>query len=164
MMNLSAERRVIKAVNDLSITIKTGSARETIEAGKKIGARLKGGDIVAFKGGLGAGKTTITRGITMGIGLDDVAFSPTFALVNEYINPQGANVYHFDMYRISADELESIGFYDYLGEDSIILIEWSENIEDALPDGVITVEIERLSDEERLIKVSGGERFADIGN
>lgn len=50
MMNLSAERRVIKAVNDLSITIKTGSARETIEAGKKIGARLKGGDIVAFKG------------------------------------------------------------------------------------------------------------------
>lgn len=163
-MNRSAGRPVIKAVSDLSITIKTRSVSETIEAGKKIGSRLRGGDIVAYRGGLGAGKTTITRGIAMGIGLEDVAFSPTFAIVNEYLNPSGVDVYHFDMYRISSDELESIGFYDYLGEDSIILIEWSENIEDALPKETITIEIERISDDERSITVSGGERFADIGN
>lgn len=164
-MNRSAARRDIdKAVNDLSIQIKTCSARETIEAGKRIGAKLVGGDIVAFRGGLGAGKTTITRGIAMGVGLKDDVSSPTFALVNEYVNPMGPNIYHFDMYRISSDELEAIGFFDYLGDESIILIEWSENIEDMLPKVTIVIEIERISDEERLIAVSGGERFADIGD
>lgn len=148
----------------MDITIKTCSARETIEVGKRIGTKLAGGDIVAFKGGLGAGKTTITRGIVMGARLEDIAFSPTFALVNEYLNPNGPDIYHFDMYRISSEELETIGFYDYLGEDSIILIEWSENIADALPGSVITIELERITDDERLITISGGERFADIGN
>lgn len=153
-----------KAVNDLTVQIKTSSARETIEAGKRIGAKLVGGDIIAFRGDLGAGKTTITRGIAMGLGLKDEVFSPTFALVNEYKNSSGPSIYHFDMYRISSDELESIGFFDYLGEDSIIIIEWSENIEDMLPKGSIIIEIKRISDEERLIEITGGEGFADIGD
>ncbi len=141
----------------------THSAAETIEVGKRIGSLLRGGDIIAFKGGLGAGKTTITHGIAIGMGLKDDVSSPTFAIVNEYIGER-LSLCHFDMYRISADELESIGFYDYLTEDRVIAIEWSENIAEELPDGVITIEIERVGEDERKITVTGDERFDHISN
>ncbi len=141
----------------------THSAAETIEVGKIIGKLLRGGDIIAFRGGLGAGKTTITHGIAIGMGLRDDVSSPTFALVNEYIGSK-LSLCHFDMYRITADELESIGFYDYLTEDRVIAIEWSENIEDELPEGVITIEIERIGEDERRITVTGDERFDHISN
>lgn len=127
-----------------------------------IGKKLRGGDIIAFKGGLGAGKTTITHGIAIGMGLRDDVSSPTFAIVNEYIG-SGLSLCHFDMYRISADELESIGFYDYLADDRVLAIEWSENIADELPDGVITIDIERIGEDDRKIIVTGDERFDDIG-
>ena len=127
-----------------------------------IGKKLLGGDIIAFKGGLGAGKTTITHGIAIGMGLRDDVSSPTFAIVNEYIG-SGLSLCHFDMYRISADELESIGFYDYLTDDRVLAIEWSENIADELPDGVITIDIERIGEDDRKIIVTGDERFDDIG-
>lgn len=141
----------------------THSAAETIEVGKIIGSRLRGGDIIAFKGGLGAGKTTITHGIALGMGLRDDVSSPTFAIVNEYIGDK-LSLCHFDMYRISADELESIGFYDYLTDDRVLAIEWSENIADELPDGIITIEILRTGEDDRRIIVTGDERFDDISN
>ncbi len=141
----------------------THSAGETIEVGKIIGSRLHGGDIIAFKGGLGAGKTTITHGIALGMGLKDDVSSPTFAIVNEYIGAK-LSLCHFDMYRISADELESIGFYDYLTDDRVIAIEWSENIADELPKDIITVEILRTGEDDRRIIVTGDERFDDISN
>lgn len=147
----------------MSTEFVTHSAAETVEVGKRIGSRLRGGDIIAFRGGLGAGKTTVTHGIAMGMGLRDDVSSPTFALVNEYIGAR-LSLCHFDMYRITADELESIGFYDYLTEDRVIAIEWSENISDELPDGVITIEIERLGEDERKITVTGDERFDHISN
>ena len=78
----------------------TNSPEETIELGRQIGSRLKGGEIIAYKGGLGAGKTTITRGIALGMGLPDNVSSPTFSIVNEY-HGSGLSLYHFDMYRIS---------------------------------------------------------------
>ena len=141
----------------------THSAAETIEVGKIIGSRLRGGDIIAFKGGLGAGKTTITHGIALGMGLRDDVSSPTFAIVNEYIGDK-LSLCHFDMYRMSADELESIGFYDYLTNDRVLAIEWSENIADELPDGIITIEILRTGEDDRRIIVTGDERFDDISN
>lgn len=89
---------------------KTSSAAETIALGEEIGRRLKGGDLIAYSGGLGAGKTTITRGISIGMGLGDEVTSPTFALVNEYRGDR-LSLVHFDMYRInSADDLETTGF------------------------------------------------------
>lgn len=144
----------------------TRSADETIAVGRLIGERLKGGDIVAFEGGLGAGKTTITHGIAQGMGLKDNVSSPTFAIVNEYRSSDSdkPTLYHFDMYRISSDELESIGFFDYISEDSVILIEWSENISEELPKDCIRISINRLSENERLIKLAGGDRFDGIGN
>lgn len=140
----------------------THSSAETIEVGKIIGKMLCGGDIIAFKGGLGAGKTTITHGIALGMGLRDDVSSPTFAIVNEYIGDK-ISLCHFDMYRISADELESIGFYDYLTDDRALAIEWSENIAEELPEGVITIEILRTGENDRKIIVTGDERFDNIG-
>ena len=136
-------------------TFKTSSATETKAVGEKLGRVLKGGDIVAFKGGLGVGKTTITHGIAKGVGVKDLVSSPTFAIVNVYRG--SPNICHFDMYRISGGpDLESTGFYDYLTEDNIILIEWSENVADELG-SVITVEIKRLGENEREIIIEGVE-------
>ncbi len=136
----------------------THSPEETIEFAKEIGSKLKGGDIVAYIGGLGAGKTTFTRGLAMGMGLDDEVTSPTFALVNEYRGK--VNLYHFDMYRImNAESLETTGFYDYISDDNILVIEWSENIKDALEENTIYITINRIDDQTREIIIDGGERF-----
>ena len=146
------------------MTFISNSPEETISFAEKIGLLLRGGDIVAYRGGLGAGKTTFTRGLAIGLGLPDEVSSPTFALVNEYRNEK-ITLYHFDMYRImNAEALETTGFYDYISEDSVIVCEWSENIEDCLPDSVITVTIERLGENERKITVEGDERFDTAGD
>ena len=147
--------------------IVTHSAAETVELGKRIGMRLRRGDVVAFRGGLGAGKTTLTRGIAVGMGLGDEVTSPTFALVNVYENGDRTPLCHFDMYRIgSEEELDAIGFYDYLEQGAALAVEWSENIAGALPKGTVYISLERLSDEERLIRLSaeGDDRFDDIGD
>ncbi len=140
------------------ITEITKSVEDTIDFGKKIGSMLKGGDIIAYKGGLGAGKTTLTRGIAQGLGLPDEVFSPTFSLVNEYRG--NITLYHFDMYRILNEEaLETTGFYDYISDSSVIVIEWSENISNFLPDNTITINTERADEDTRVITVDGDERF-----
>ncbi len=141
----------------------THSPDETIALGRFIGSKLKGGDIIAYRGGLGAGKTTITHGIAQGMGLKDDVSSPTFALVNEYRGK--INLYHFDMYRINGGlDLETTGFYDYMDSDSVLAIEWSENIAGELPDNIITITIKRIDDDTREIEIMGDERFDDIGN
>lgn len=143
---------------------KTNSAQETIALGEKIGKLLRGGDIIAYSGGLGAGKTTITRGISVGMGLGDEVTSPTFALVNEYRGDR-LSLIHFDMYRInSADDLETTGFFDYMDEDSVLAVEWSENIDDELPENAIRIDIQRVDDESRIITLNGDERFENIRN
>lgn len=134
------------------------SPEETVELGRRIGERLRGGDIIAFRGGLGAGKTTMTRGIALGMGLRDEVSSPTFALVNEYRGK--LKLCHFDMYRITrALDLESTGFFDYLSDDCVIVIEWSENIAEELPQGYTVIELSRSDGDTREITVIGDERF-----
>ena len=136
----------------------THSPEETIEFGKEIGAKLRGGDVIAFVGGLGAGKTTFTRGLAIGMGLGDEVTSPTFALVNEYRGK--IKLYHFDMYRImNAESLETTGFYDYMSDDNVLAIEWSENIKDCLDRNTIYITINRIDDDTREIIIDGGERF-----
>lgn len=141
----------------------TSSPDETISLGEQIGKLLVPGDVIAFKGGLGVGKTTITHGIATGIGLPDDVSSPTFALVNEYRGK--VNLYHFDMYRIDgALDLESIGFYDYFDGDNILCIEWSENIENELPDNSIILQLKRIDENTREITLIGDERLDSLGN
>lgn len=121
----------------------TTSPEETIALGARLGKSLKGGEVIAYKGGLGAGKTTFTRGLAQGMGLPDEVHSPTFALVNEYHSDNcPLTLCHFDFYRINtAEGLESTGYYDYISPDTVICGEWSENLPNLL-DETITVTIE----------------------
>ncbi len=146
----------------------THSPEETISFAEKIGRLLKAGDFIAYHGDLGAGKTTFTRGLAVGMGLPDEVSSPTFAIVNEYHGRDKTTLYHFDMYRIgSSEELETTGFYDYPLDESVFAVEWAENIEDAFPENVIQIKISRIDDDVRkitIITAEGDERFAYIGN
>ncbi|MBE6747832.1 MAG: tRNA (adenosine(37)-N6)-threonylcarbamoyltransferase complex ATPase subunit type 1 TsaE [Ruminococcaceae bacterium] len=144
------------------ISVEVSSFEETIGYAKKLGAVLKGGEVIAYFGGLGMGKTTFTSGLCEGYGIKAEVSSPTFALVNEYGN-NNKKVYHFDMYRISTfDDLCSTGFFDYLDTNAVLAIEWSENIENALPENYIRIEIERGNlDDSRILKLSGDKIYED---
>ena len=127
------------------------SLEDTERIANEIAETLTGTEVIAYLGGLGAGKTTFTRGIAKAFGVDDGVHSPTFAIVNEY---QGrVPIYHFDMYRVmDEDDLYSTGFYDYLGK-GLIIIEWSENVQDYIPDDAIFIELSYGEDENtRIIK------------
>ncbi len=135
---------------------KTKSENETKNVGVVLGKKLRGGEIIVFFGDLGAGKTAFTKGLCEGLGIDAEVTSPTFSLVNEYKGEK--NLCHFDMYRIETEEeLESIGFYDYLQAENIIAIEWAENILDFLPEWDYEVHIEKNSINERTVTIKGGE-------
>ncbi len=137
------------------ITRITHSTEETEAFAAEIAKHLKGGTVVAFFGGLGMGKTAFTRGLAKGLGIDCHVSSPTFAIVNDY----GGNppLVHFDMYKVESwDDLYSSGFFDYLDMGAILAVEWSENIENALPDSTVRVTIEKYEDG-RIITVEGVE-------
>lgn len=136
-------------------TLKTESVSETEAFAEKMGAKLHGKVVVAFFGGLGMGKTAFTKGLARGLGITADVSSPTFALVNEYKG--NYELYHFDMYRVESwDDLYSTGFFDYYEQGAVLACEWSENIENALPENTITVNIERgENDNERIITIEG---------
>lgn len=137
------------------IEVITNSPTETEAFGEKIAKRLTGGEIIAFKGSMGMGKTCFTRGLARGLGFTGQVTSPTFALVNEYVGGR-LPLYHFDMYRIESwEDLYSSGYFDYVETGGIIAAEWSENIEGALEGKVITVRICRLDENTRKITVEG---------
>ena len=131
------------------------SPAETEQFAAGLASKLKGGDVLAFRGGLGAGKTAFVRGLARGLGSDSDVSSPTFSLVHEY--QSDPPLYHFDLYRIHTfDDLYSTGFFDYLDAGGILAVEWSENIPEALPPETITVSIVPQGDEIRMITVEGG--------
>ena len=137
--------------------IMTSSSVETEAFGEKIAARLSGGEVIALFGGMGMGKTAFTRGLARGLGIQDGVSSPTFALIHEYHGR--LDVYHFDMFRVTGwDDLYSTGFFDYLETGGVLVIEWSENIEAALPQNAIHIEIQQGSNEnERIFHIEGME-------
>ena len=129
------------------------SYSDTYEFAKSFADTLSNGAILAFEGNLGAGKTCFISGLAKGLGYDGEVSSPTFALVNEYRGGK-IDIFHFDMYRINSwNDLYSTGFYDYIDENGVMVIEWSENIASAIPDNAIHIIINRLSDNERLISI-----------
>lgn len=133
----------------------SNSPAETESFAEKLASKLSGGEIIAFRGGMGMGKTCFTRGLARGLGFEDSVTSPTFALVNEYTGGR-LPLYHFDMYRVEGwEDLYSTGYFDYIEAGGVVAAEWSENIENALEGKVITIEFERLSDTMRKITVTG---------
>ena len=133
-------------------TFTSRSPEETEELGRRLAQRLQGGEVIALFGGMGRGKTAFTRGLAAGLGSRDPVSSPTFALVQEYAGR--LPLYHFDMYRIESwDDLYSTGFFDYLDSGAILAVEWSENVEAALPPHTICVRFTRLDDHSRNIEI-----------
>lgn len=117
------------------------TAEKMQEFGNKLGNQLHRGDIIFLKGQLGAGKTTLVRGILQGLGYEDKVKSPTFTLVESYSLPS-AMIFHFDFYRLrDVYELLDIGIQDYFTEDAIVLIEWPENAISLLPHATVDCEI-----------------------
>lgn len=142
--------------------ITTHSADETQALGQKLASRLAPGDVIAYFGDLGAGKTAFTRGLAQGLGITDPVTSPTYTIVNEYLSGR-IPLFHFDMYRLlSSDELFDIGWEDYLSRGGVCAVEWSENVEDALQDAIrVTIEKDADEPDTRHITITGGPRFED---
>ena len=130
------------------------SATETMAIGESLGKACAPGEVLAFFGGLGMGKTAFIKGLAKGLGISADVTSPTFSLVNEYRGDNNT-LYHFDMYRISTwEDLYSTGYFDYLETDAVLAVEWSENIENALPEGALYIKIEPMeAPDDRCISV-----------
>lgn len=131
------------------------SPEETERIGETLGKTLRPGSVVAYRGGLGMGKTAFTRGLARGLGCAGRVTSPTFTIVNEYSGT--VPLFHFDMYRLSSEEdLFDIGWEDYLDRGGLCVVEWSERVSGALGSPV-TVTIEKIpgSDQQRKITIEG---------
>ena len=141
----------------------THSAAETEALGAKLAAVLQPGDVIAYLGDLGAGKTAFTRGLARGLGIVEAVTSPTYTLVNEYLDGR-LPLFHFDMYRLrDADELFDLGWEDYLARQGICAVEWSENVWEAL-ENPITVQIRTDAEDEALrrVTITGGRSDANF--
>lgn len=140
---------------DILLRFVSDSAADTESIAEKLGKAVRPGTVVAFFGGLGMGKTAFTRGLARGMGITADISSPTFAIVNDY----GGNppLVHFDMYKVDSwDDLYSSGFFDYLDMGAVLAVEWSENIENALPEDTVRVTIKQGEKEnQRIITIEG---------
>jgi tRNA threonylcarbamoyladenosine biosynthesis protein TsaE len=139
------------------IDITTNSANDTVKFGRKFGSQLKGGEVIALVGPLGAGKTHLIKGIVAGLGAEDAAnevTSPTFVLVNEYTGR--LDIFHLDAYRLdSIAQFEQIGFVDYCHPGSVVLIEWADKVEQALiGTNYIKIELSHIGPTARKIRVT----------
>ena len=145
----------------MKMIYETNSPEETERVGAALGRIVRPGTVIAYRGGLGAGKTAFTRGLARGLGYTDIVTSPTYTIVNEYLGGR-LPLFHFDMYRLaSPDDLWDIGWEDYLDRRGVCCVEWSENVAEALEDP-ITVTIDKLGENSRRITLEGGSEFADL--
>ena len=135
------------------MTFQTKIAEETIQLGEKIGKMLKPGTVIAMEGTLAAGKTTITKGIAKTLGINETITSPTFTLISEYEG--NMPLYHMDVYRLdSAEDFLNLGVEDMIYDGKgVAIIEWSEKIRSELPKSTITIRLETIENNERLITI-----------
>jgi tRNA threonylcarbamoyladenosine biosynthesis protein TsaE len=133
----------------------THSAEETIQLGRRLAASLRPPKLVLLRGDLGAGKTTIVKGIAEGFNAaseEDVT-SPTFTLIHEYRGPE-VNLYHIDLYRVDTPrQLETLGIDDLIGDNSVLLIEWGEKFERFVRERDLEIAIQRVGDNQRSLRI-----------
>ena len=130
------------------------SLTEIDKAAKDFVAAMGDRKVFAFYGKMGAGKTTFIKAVCEELGVEDVINSPTFAIVNEYVDGKGEPVYHFDFYRIkNLQEVLDIGYEDYVYSGHVCFMEWPELIENLLPDDVVKVTIEEEMDGGRVVQI-----------
>jgi len=145
------------------LEIKLNSLEDMGKFGIRLGKVLRSGDILCLNGDLGAGKTTMTKSIGLGLEVEEYITSPTFALINEYKGR--IPVYHFDVYRLeNIEELDDLGFDDYFYGEGVSIIEWAEKIEKMLPKDRIIIDIKKGNTEnERILYIHGsGNRYKEI--
>lgn len=121
----------------------TNGPEETFEIGRGLGQMAKAGEVYCLNGDLGVGKTVFTQGFAKGLGIEEPVNSPTFTIVQQYEEGR-LKLYHFDVYRIGdVEEMEEIGYEDCFYGDGVCLIEWSNLIEEILPEKVTSITIEK---------------------
>ncbi|MHC4556014.1 MAG: tRNA (adenosine(37)-N6)-threonylcarbamoyltransferase complex ATPase subunit type 1 TsaE [Planctomycetota bacterium] len=139
----------------MNLDLISKSPEQTIEIGSRFGKQLRGGEVIAFCGPLGSGKTHLIKGIAAGAGATDQKHinSPTFVIVNEYAGR--LDIYHIDAYRLnSVSEFEMLGFDDFCYPQSVVLIEWADKIESALEAlDYIRIELEHAGETQREIRI-----------
>jgi len=138
-------------------SFETHGEEETVELGRRIAAALPRRAVILLIGNLGAGKTTLAKGIVNGLGaaeIEDVT-SPTFTLIHEY---GGGRVYHIDLYRLDrAEPAATLGLDEIFDREAVVLIEWGERFPQLLPENRIEIRIEALNEESRRIEIAGHE-------
>ena len=137
--------------------INTKNASETKEFGKKFGAGLKGGEVIALSGDLGAGKTTFVQGLAEGVGIDERIMSPTFLLMREHSIKFGGKLYHIDLYRLESNveqEIENLGISDFWSKsENLVVIEWAEKAKETLPSNTTWIKFENIDENIRKITI-----------
>lgn len=142
--------------------IKTNSEEETLLLAQNLAKLLKPGDVITLNGDLGSGKTTFTKGLAVGLGIEQMIKSPTFTIIKEYDGE--LPLYHMDAYRLEHSE-EDIGFAEYFYGDGISVVEWSQFIEDFLPEERLNIVIEYVSDNVRRLKFQPiGKHYRNMTN
>ena len=137
-----------------TLQINSTSSENTEQIGKKIGANLKGGEVIVLASDLGGGKTTLTRGIVTGTGSNDAVASPTFTVSRVY-NAPSFTVHHFDFYRLQdpgiiAHELQEV----MQDTKTVVIVEWADIVENVLPADYMKITIEQTGDDTRLLQVT----------
>lgn len=119
------------------------SSQMTFEFAKKIGEKLKSGDVLCLDGDLGVGKTVFTKGVAAGLGIKDDVSSPTFTLIQEYYGGR-LPLYHFDVYRIDGPwDMDDLGYEEYFYGEGVCLVEWGSMIKELFPENTIYIRIEK---------------------
>ena len=134
--------------------IKSHAELETKAIGRRIGSRLRQGDVVCLYGELGAGKTTLVKGIASALGIDEKDItSASFTIIAEYETP--VPFYHIDLYRISNNEINWLGLEEYLDSGGICVIEWAERAGSLIPEGAIKIFLRGIDESTREIEIEG---------
>jgi tRNA threonylcarbamoyladenosine biosynthesis protein TsaE len=158
---LTCDRLVLKVEAD-QLNFISHSAQQTQRVGATLGRLLRAGDVVLLSGELGAGKTTFTKGLAEGLGVEGYVNSPTFTLVNEY---QGRlPVYHLDCYRLeSGREALDFGIEEYIYGDGVTIIEWFERITEILPAEKLIIRLKHLNETKRDLRFEPfGKHYIDL--
>lgn len=149
------------------MVIETFTDKETFELGRQFGEVMKPGTVISLIGDLGVGKTVFTQGFATGLSIEEPINSPTFTIVQVYEEGR-MPFYHFDVYRIGdISEMDEIGYEDYFYGDGVCLVEWANLISELMPEGTITITIEKdlqKGFDYRRITIEGGDEYENFRN
>ena len=133
------------------------------QLGEAIGQSLSGGEVLELVGDIGAGKTTLTKGIARALGINEPVQSPTFTISRVYDSPKGLRLAHYDFYRLGEAGIMGDEIREAMDDDSVVVVEWAGTVDDDLPKDRLVVKITTISEEERLVEFHpGGKKSAEL--